>query len=291
MLEKIIKKEHSKIIWSLYGILTMVSFILPLVMIGFGIWFVVSKINNYGWVWIVLGAAFILFSFRKLKDFIPIIRYAINPKKFKTYKTFIEDGFNPIDFDQELEEADVISNLNKKNPLIVTEHFIFGFSQVQFFFLRKEDVVWVYEYNGNGLVFYDRHKIYGFTFFQTVDGNDEAIAKLEDEMPYIYYGIDFDYKRIMHDEFEETLEEIRREKEKFEADPENYRAEKIAQKKAREEEETKRLEEEKNRQLQELLKGHEEELEEEKQNVEDLEEVERIDETPSSEEEIKEKEE
>ena len=81
MLEKIIKKEHSKIIWSLYGILTMVSFILPLVMIGFGIWFVVSKINNYGWVWIVLGAAFILFSFRKLKDFIPIIRYAINPKK------------------------------------------------------------------------------------------------------------------------------------------------------------------------------------------------------------------
>lgn len=287
MLEKIIKKEHSKIIWSLYGILTMVSFILPLVMIGFGIWFVVSKINNYGWVWIVLGLAFVLFSFRKLKDFIPIIRYAINPKKFKTYKTLIEDGFNPIDFDQELEEADVISNLNKKNPLIITEHFIFGFSQVQFFFLRKEDVVWVYEYNGNGLVFYDRHKIYGFTFFQTVDGNDEAIAKLEDEMPYIYYGIDFDYKRIMHDEFEDTLEEIRREKEKFEADPINYKEEKIAQKKAREEEETKRLEEEKNRQLQELLKGHEEELEEEV-DVENLEEVERIDESPSSDDETKE---
>ena len=261
MLEKIIKKAHTKIIFSFYGILSMISMLLPLAMLGIGIWFTVAKITNYGPIWIVVGALFVLFSIRKLKDFFPIFKYAMNPKKFPIYEALIKDGINLDDFNQELEEANVNQTLSKTNPLLETEHFIFGFSQVSFFALMKKDILWIYEYNGNGLVFYDKHKIYGFTFYPTVDGNDHAIEALEDEMPYLYYGIDFDYKTIMHDDFDNTIIYIDEERKRFLEDPEGYKERKAAEKKAREEEETRRLEEERARQMEAIMENHNEDEE------------------------------
>ena len=256
MLEKIIKKEHQRIIFSFYGIVTMFAMLIPLAMLGFGIWFQISKVNQYGILWIVVGAVGFLFSLKKLRDFFPVFKYAAKPKSFKSYKAMIDDGLNPADFDDELEKADVLSHLNKKSPLYETENFIFGYSQVNFFFLKKEDIVWAYEYNGNGLVFLDRHGIYGFTFYQTVDGNDEAMKHLKEELPYIYFGTDFDYKTKMHDEFQATIEEVSAERDKFLANPDGYREAKEREEKERIEEESKRLEEEKNRQMAELDKEH-----------------------------------
>lgn len=256
MLEKIIKKEHQRIIWSFYGVISMVSMLLPLAMLGIGIWFQVSKINSYGILWMVVGAVGFLFSLKKMKDFLPVFAYAIKPKKFKAYQALINDGLNPSDFDEELEKADVLGHLSKKEPLYITEHFVFGFSQVQFFFLQKNDIIWAYEYNGNGLVFLDSHGIYGFTFFQAVDGNDLAMKDLEHDMPYIYFGTDFDYHTIMHDNIKDTILNVQAEREKFLLNPEQYRSEKEAAKKAKIEEETKRLEDEKNRQMAEVMKGH-----------------------------------
>ena len=46
MLEKIIKKMHKKVAFSLYGILGLITVLLPLVLLGFGIYFVVSGNNN-----------------------------------------------------------------------------------------------------------------------------------------------------------------------------------------------------------------------------------------------------
>ena len=68
-LQKLIKKEHTKIIFSFYGIVTLLSLIIPLVMLGFGIYFLVSKVNNYGILWVVVGAVAFLFALRKMKDF------------------------------------------------------------------------------------------------------------------------------------------------------------------------------------------------------------------------------
>ena len=256
MLEKIIKKAHSKIIFSFYGILSMISMLLPLVMLGLGIWFTVKSITNYGPIWIIVGVLFALFSVRKLKDFFPTFKYYFNPKKFPIYEALLNDGVNLDEFNDEFEKADVNKNLSKTNPLIETENFIFGYSQVSFFVLKKTDILWVYEYNGNGLVFYDRHKIYGFTFYPTVDGNDHAIEALEEEMPYLYYGIDFDYKTIMHDDFDNTVIYIDEERKRFLENPEGYKEQKLAEKKAREEEETRKLEEERARQMEAIMENH-----------------------------------
>lgn len=249
MLEKIIKERHNKIIWSYYGILGMVTVILPLGLLGIGIYFQVSKVNEFGILWMVLGAVAFLFSLRRVKDFFPIYKYAINPKKFPAYQKLLEDGIDPSQFDEELKEANLKETLTKNNPLVLTEHFIFGFSQVSFFFLCKENVLWVYEYNGNGLVIYDSHKIYGFTYFQTVDGNTEAVNLLKHEMPYIYFGTDFDYKTVMHEQFDETVEFVKQEREKFLAHPDEYREEKERAEKEKIEEETRRLEEERQKQM------------------------------------------
>ena len=256
MLEKLVKKEYTKIIFSLYGILSLLSLILPFVMIGFGIWFMVGHVNDYGIIWIVVGVVFILFSIRKVKDFFPVFKYAFNPKKFPIIKALEADGIDLSLYDKEIEEAKIPELLNKNNPLITTENFVFGFSQVNFFALRKEDLLWVYEYNGNGLVFYDKHKIYGFTFYPTVDGNDFAIEALENEMPYLYYGIDFDYQTIMHTDFDNTVIYIEEEKKRFLANPEGYKEEKAAIKKAKEEEETRKFEEERGRQVSEILEKY-----------------------------------
>ncbi len=259
MLEKIIKKAHTKIIFSFYGILSMISMLLPLSMLGIGIWFTIAQITSYGPIWIVVGVLFALFSIRKLKDFFPNFKYASNPKKFPIYQALVNDGVNLDEFNQEFEDAKVNETLSKNNPLLESENFIFGYSQVSFFVLKKSDILWVYEYNGNGLVFYDKHKIYGFTFFPTVDGNDHAIEALEDEMPYLYYGIDFDYKTIMHTDFDNTVIYIEEERKRFLEDPEGYKERKEAEKKAREEEETRRLEEERARQMEAIMENHNEE--------------------------------
>lgn len=258
-LQKLIKKEHTKIIFSFYGIVTLLSLIIPLVMLGFGIYFLVSKVNNYGILWVVVGAVAFLFALRKMKDFFPNFKYSMKPESFKAYKALVEDGIDPIIFDQELEDAKPYETLSKKVPFLMTEHLILGYNQVSFFFLRKEDVLWAYEYNGNGLVLYDKHKLYGFTFFDTVDGNDHALEELENELPYIYIGIDFDYKTIMHEEFDLTVTRLMEEREKFLADPDGYREAKAEEKREREEaearrleEEAKRLEEEKNEALKEI---------------------------------------
>ncbi len=243
-LAKLIKKEHIKILFSFYGIITFISFLIPLVMLGFGVYFTISKVNTYGVLWMVVGAVAFLFSLRRMKDIFPIIKYASKPETFPIYKALVDDGIDPSMFNAEIDEASPYENLSKNNPYLMTENLIIGYSQVSFFVLRKEDILWIYEYNGNGLVFYDKHKIYGFTFFDTVDGNDHAIEAIEYELPYIYYGIDFDYKTIMHDEFDLTLTRLMDERVKFLSDPDLYREEKAKEKKEREEAEAKRLEEE-----------------------------------------------
>ena len=262
MLEKVIKKEYTKILFSFYGILSMFSMILPLVMLGFGIFFMVKQTWNYGIIWTVVGALFVLFSVRKLKDFMPTFKYIFNPKSFPQYKNLVEAKGDLSVYEKEIEEANLVKSLSKTNPLIITEHFVFGYSQVSFFFFKKEDLMWIYEYNGNGLVFYDKNKVYGFTFFNTVDGNDIAIEQLENEMPYLYYGIDFDYKTIMHDDFENTVILVQNERDRYLLDPEGYKAEKEALKKAKEEAETKALEEERARQMESIMEGHDEAEEE-----------------------------
>ena len=195
---------------------------------------------------------------RKLKDFFPNFKYFFNPTKFPIYQALLNDGVSFDEYNQEFEDAKVNETLSKTNPLLETENFIFGFSQVSFFVLKKSDILWVYEYNGNGLVFYDKHKIYGFTFYPTVDGNDHAIEALENEMPYLYYGIDFDYKTIMHTDFDNTVIYIEEERKRFLEDPEGYKERKEAEKKAREEEETRRLEEERARQMEAIMENHQE---------------------------------
>lgn len=262
MLEKVIKKEYTKILFSFYGILSMFSMILPLAMLGFGIFFLVKQTWNYGIIWTAAGALFVLFSIRKLKDFMPTFKYIFSPKSFPQYKNLVEAEGDLSIYEKEIEEADLVKNLSKTNPLIVTEHFVFGYSQVSFFFFKKEDLMWIYEYNGNGLVFYDKNKVYGFTFFNTVDGNDIAIEQLENEMPYLYYGIDFDYKTIMHDDFENTVILVQNERDRYLLDPEGYKAEKEALKKEKEEAETKALEEERARQMESIMEGHDETEEE-----------------------------
>lgn len=282
-LAKLIKKEHVKIIFSFFGIITFISLLIPLVMLGFGIYFTVSKVNNYGVLWMVVGAVGFLFSLRRMKDIFPMIKYASNPESFPIYKALLDDGIDLSIYNEEIDEASPYEKLNKHNPYLVTENFIFGYSQVSFFILRKEDVMWIYEYNGNGLVLYDRHKIYGFTFFETVDGNDQAIEVIEKDLPYIYYGIDFDYKTIMHEEFDLTLSRLMEEREKFLADPDTYREEKAREKKEKEEAEARRieeearlLEEEKNNTLSEIEEAPVEETQEEVQ--EELKELDSLDE-------------
>lgn len=263
MLEKIIRKEHQKIALSLYGILGIFTFILPLVMVGLGIFFQVSKVNDYGIIWIAVGAVAFLFALRKIKDFIVVYKYAISPKKFPAYEALIKDGIDPSIYDEELVDSHILESLSKKDPLLITEHFIFGYSQVAFFFLKKEDVLWAYEYNGNGLVFLDKHRIYGFTYYPTVDGNDIAIENLKHDMPYIYFGTDFDYKTVMHDQFDETVLKVNEDREEFLKNPDLYR-EKVEQaEKDRIEEETRKLEEEKNRQMAEMGNVEEEPKEDE----------------------------
>ena len=243
MLEKIIKKYHKKIAFSLYGILGIITMILPFVILGFGIFFVVTQEEKQGGIlWIAVSLICFLFAFRKLKDFMTVYKYIFNPKKFPAYQKLIEDGKDALTFDQELEDADVLNKLSKQNPVIITNNFIFGYSQVSFFFLDKSKVIWAYEYNGNGIVFFDSHKIYGFTYFPTVDGNDILMEELKNDMPYIYLGTDFDYKTIMHDEFDSTVIRLENERLEFLFDPESYRIKKAEEERLRAEEEQKRLE-------------------------------------------------
>ena len=117
MLEKIIKKAHSKIIFSFYGILSMISMLLPLSMLGIGIWFTIAKITNYGPIWIVVGALFALFSIRKLKDFFPNFKYFFNPTKFPIYQALLNDGVNFDEYNQEFEDTKVNETLSKNNPV------------------------------------------------------------------------------------------------------------------------------------------------------------------------------
>ena len=245
MLEKIIKKYHKKIAFSLYGILGIITMILPFVILGFGIYFViVNEDKMSGILWIVVSLLAFMFAFRKLKDFLQTYKYMINPKNFPAYQKLIEDGKDPLLYDSELEKANVLDGLTKENPVIITDNFIFGFSQVSFFFLDKSKVIWAYEYNGNGIVFFDSHKLYGFTYFPTVDGNDILVEQLKVDMPYIYLGTEFDYKTIMHDEFDETVKRLEEERLDFLSDPESYRARKAEEERLKALEEEKRLEEE-----------------------------------------------
>ena len=246
MLEKIIKKYHKRIAFSLYGILGIITMILPFVILGFGIYFVITQEQKTGgYMWIIVSVIAFLFAFRKLKDFLTTYKYIINPKKFPAYEKLVEDGKDPEKYDSELEQAGVLDGLTKQNPIIMTENFIFGFSQVSFFFLDKSKVIWAYEYNGNGIVFFDSHKLYGFTYFPTVDGNDILVEQLKVDMPYIYLGTEFDYKTVMHDEFDETVKRLEEERLEFLADPEAYRIKKAEEERLKAEEEAKRLEEEK----------------------------------------------
>lgn len=252
-LEEVIREKHKKIIFSYYGILAIFTFLLPIALIVVGIVFMVTGgEGNNGIMWILIGLVAALFSFRRLKDFVPIYQYAICPKKYPTYVKLEEEGVDFSAFDDEIREANLKETLTKQNPIVITEHFIFGFSQVSFFFLMKEDIIWAYEYNGNGLVFYDRHKIYGFTFFPTVDGNTEEIEKLKYELPYVYYNTDFDYKTIMHTQFDETVEQLKYEREAFLANPDEYREEKARVEREKIEAETRRLEEERAKQMAEI---------------------------------------
>ncbi len=229
MLEKIIKKAHKKVAFSFYGILSIVTMLLPLVVVGFGIYYMVNPqdTNNYGIFWIVIGVACMVFSIRKLRDFFGVLKYVINPKKYPLYKELVEAGIDISQFDAELSETDIVKSLSKNNPLIMTDNFIFGYSQVSFFAMNKNEVMWAYEYSGNGIVFYDYHKNYGFTYFPTVDGNDHVMDQLKYEMPYIYLGLEFDYKKLMHEEFEQTRDAVIKAKEEFMADPDAFR-EKVA---------------------------------------------------------------
>lgn len=252
MLLKIIKKSHKKMAFSLYGILGILTVILPLIIIGIGIYFAVSKINNYGLIWILVGAFAFLIGLRKIKDIIGIYKYIFKPQNFPTYKALVESGVDPAIFDEELEDAHVLETLSKNNPLMITENFIIGLSPVSFFVFKKEDVVWVYEYNGNGLVLYDNHRIYGYTSYPTVDGNDIALEQIKKEIPYIYFGTDFDYKTIMHDDFDNTVIMLKEERSKFLMDKEGYIEAKLEEERRRLEEESLKLEKEKNDQLQKL---------------------------------------
>ncbi|MCR5741742.1 MAG: hypothetical protein K6G38_04725 [Gammaproteobacteria bacterium] len=272
MIKKIIKKEHQKIIFSFYGILSMVSMVLPLVMLAFGIYFAISKVNNYGIIWIVVGAIFFLFSLRKLKDFFPIFKYWFKPESFPIYKQLLEDGINFDDYEDEISEANILESLNKNNPIVETENFIFGYSQVSFFMFKKEDLLWIYEYNGNGLVFFDKHKTYGFCTYTTFDGNDHEIEKLQEEMPYLYYGIDFDYKTIMHDDFDNTVIYLEQERLRFLEDPIGYKEQKEKERKEKEEEETRKFEEQKAKQMA-MLEEEAKELPPEEEPIEDMGEV------------------
>ena len=252
MLESLIKKGHKKVAFSFYGILGIIVMIVPFVVIGFGIYFLVSKVNDYGIFWIVIGALLLIFSFRRLKDLLELYKYIFKPKNFPMYKALIEDGIDPSLYDQELLEADVLNKLNADNPLLMTEHFIIGLTQASFFILEKASIIWAYEYNGNGIVFYDKHKLYGFTFFKTVDGNDHVMDELKETMPYIYLGLEFDYKTIMHDEFDETVQRINSERQEFMLDPVGYKFKKSEEERIRKEEEQKRIEEEKNAQIEKI---------------------------------------
>jgi len=243
MLEKIIKKMHSKVAFSVYGILEILVLLLPLIVIAFGIYFRVTNTNNNGVVWIVIGIVCLAFSFRKFKDMFVNYKYILSPKKYPLYQHLVDEGIDVSKFDKELEDANIFEKLNKKNPVIITENFIFGFSQVSFFAVDKASVLWAYEYNGNGIVFYDKYKFYGFTYFPTVDGNDELMEILKVEMPYIYLGTDFDYKTIMHDSFDETVKKVNEDRLEFLADPEGFRIRKAEEERKKAEEEAKKMEE------------------------------------------------
>ena len=103
MLEKIIKKYHKKIAFSLYGILGIITMILPFVILGFGIYFViVNEDKMSGILWIVVSLLAFMFAFRKLKDFLQTYKYMINPKNFPAYQKLIEDGKDPLLYDSDL---------------------------------------------------------------------------------------------------------------------------------------------------------------------------------------------
>ena len=288
MLEKVIKKMHVKVAFSVYGILTIITMLLPLVIITFGIIFIITKINQYGVMWIIIGALLLVFSFRKFKDYFGNIKYIINPKKYPAYKKLVEEGLDVSIFDSELEKADVEHNLNKNNPILLTNNFVFGYNQVAFFVLDRNKIIWAYEYNGNGIVFLDYYKNYGFTYFKTVDGNDELMERLKNEMPYIYLGTDFDYKTIMHDDFDNTVTHVEEEKQLFLADPEGYKLRKEEEKKAKALEEARRLEEEKEKAVMEIEATEEaqepQEVETQEEPTEEVDESEEEEETEDQEE-------
>jgi len=280
MFEKIIKKMHVKVAFSFYGILTILTMLLPFVVIGVGIYFLISKVNNYGIMWIIIGTLCFAFSIRKFKDYFTNLKYMISPKKYPTYKKMAEEGIDFSKFDSELTDADVTHVLNKKNPVLITENFIFGYNSVAFFVLDKNKLIWAYEYNGNGIVFLDYYKNYGFTYFVTVDGNDELMAKLKHDMPYIYLGTDFDYKTIMHDNFDETVKQVEEEKALFLEDPDGYREKKAQEEELKAQEEARKLEEEREKAISEI--------ETENQDSESEEVVETIKEEDNAEKSIKE---
>ena len=288
MLEKLIKKMHVRLAFSVYGILTIITMLLPLVIIGFGIYFLVAKTNNSGVMWIIIGVAAILISVRKLKDYFVNIKYIISPKKYPTYKKLIEEGLDPSIFDNELTDADPVHTLNKKNPILMTKNFIFGYNQVAFFVLDRNKIVWAYEYNGNGIVFLDYYKNYGFTYFVTVDGNDELMETLKHEMPYIYLGIDFDYKTVMHDNFDEAVRHVEDEKQAFLLDPDGYRERKAQEEEAKAQEEAKRLEEEKAKAIAEVEATDNQTSENETSDTESTEEAEQEETEDTAEEEAEE---
>ncbi|MBP5342704.1 WVD2 family protein [bacterium] len=247
MLEKIIKHYHKKIIFSFYGFLCLLTIILPFILLGFGTYFLIqSEEKMYGIVWIFVGLISILIAYKRIREIFGNLKYFINPKKFPQYVQLINSGIDPSIYDKELEDADIMNKLSKSNPVVITDNFIFGASQVTFFFFEKSKVIWAYEYNGNGIVFFDSNKIYGFTYFPTVDGNDILMEELKENMPYIYLGIDFDYQTIMHDKFDETVEKIAEERLEFLNDPLRYKEKKAEEERLKALEEEQKLKENEN---------------------------------------------
>ena len=84
MLEKLIKKMHIKVAFSFYGILSIITMLLPFVAIGFGIAFMITQTNQYGIMWIIIGLAALLVSLRRFKDYVVSYKYIFNPKKYPT---------------------------------------------------------------------------------------------------------------------------------------------------------------------------------------------------------------
>jgi len=263
MLKELIKKYNKKIVFSSSGILTMLTMVLPVIVLGMGIFLIVNNLktgqsSTSAILIMAISVFFFFYTFKRIKPFFQFFQYIKNPETSPTYKRLKESGLEMTEIESEINEANVLNNLTKQNPLIITKSLIIGASKYAFFIIPKEDLLWAYEYNGNGLVLYDNHKEYGYVTYPTVDGNTDAIKLLKNDCPYAYFGLEFDYKKVMHEELDSTIEEIKNRIKKFKEDPSKYKAFALEEEKNKEVNEKNRLEEEKNKQLAEIEKREKE---------------------------------